>query len=415
MARLFSLLGRARSRNSAPLRISGHVKWFQEGPGYGVIKVDFPSMLEGEKEVFVHTTQIADIAPLLRDEPVEFEATETADGFEARKVVRLEERHNGVVKEWLDDKHSGSIQAEHGERLSVHENDIVVEGPAYLEAGEQVDFAAKRTDKGLQAIRVRARQSRYALERFAETERLHHGPLIEDLAEMAQTEDWSALRDRSKRKHPILFDYVLQTLGRVVEQHKLREGVTVDGMPFVCANTGLLTEQQEEILAYFDASKRKRHAKNWALQEFVRSSDRRLTGIVPPPDIATYFNDPSELLFDARKELRYNLDRLVEDNLHRFPESLRASVPRLQQIVEAAINTAKKRVRRSYKTAVPQFYRGRIQLLLPLALEDPTLADLALVVTREKDAYTASTVLRMDCAYANARVIARPDREWLKP
>jgi hypothetical protein len=267
----------------------------------------------------------------------------------------------------------------------------------------------------LQAIRVRVRQSRYALERFAETERLHHGPLIEDLAEMAQTEDWSALRDRSKRKHPILFDYVLQTLGRVVEQHKLREGVTVDGMPFVCANTGLLTEQQEEILAYFDASKRKRHAKNWALQEFVRSSDRRLTGIVPPPDIATYFNDPSELLFDARKELRYNLDRLVEDNLHRFPESLRASVPRLQQIVEAAINTAKKRVRRSYKTAVPQFYRGRIQLLLPLALEDPTLADLALVVTREKDAYTASTVLRMDCAYANARLIARPDREWLKP
>jgi cold shock CspA family protein len=414
MARLFSLLGR-RSKNSAPLRISGHVKWFQEGAGYGVIKVDFPSMLEGEGEVFVHATQIADIAPLLRDEPVEFEATQTADGFEARKVVRMEERYNGVVKEWLEDRHCGLIEAERGERLSVHENDIAAEGPAYLEAGEQVDFAAKRTDKGLQAVRVRARQSRYALERFADTGRLHHGPLIEELAEMAQAEDWSALRDRSQRKHPILCDYVLHTLGRVVEQRKLREGVTVDGAPFVCANTGLVTDQQDEILAYFEASKRKRHPQKWTLQEFVRASDRRLAGIVPPPDIATYFTDPSELLFDTRRELRYNLERLVEDNVHRFPESLRADLPRLQQIIEAAINTAKKRVRHNYKTAVPQFYRGKIQLLLPLALEDPALADLALVVAREKDAYTAATVLRMDYAYANARLIAQPDREWLKP
>ncbi|MGP0090231.1 MAG: DUF3825 domain-containing protein [Xanthobacteraceae bacterium] len=415
MARLFSLLGRARSRNSAPLRISGHVKWFQADAGYGVIKVDFPSMLEGEDEVFVHTTQIADIAPLFRDEPVEFEATQTADGFEARNVVRLEERYDGIVKDWLDDRHFGSIEAELGGRLSVHENDIVAEGPAYLEAGEQVDFATKRTEKGLQAIRVRVRQSRYALERFAETERLHHGPLIEELAEMAEAEDWSALRDRSKRKHPVLFDYVLQTLGRVVEQHKLREGVTVEGTPFVCANTGLVTNQQDEILAFFEPSKRKRLTQKWALQAFARASDRRLASIVPPPDIASYFNDPSELIFDTRKELRYNLERLVEDNVHRFPESLRGDLPRLRQIVEAAINTAKKRVRRTYKTAVPQFYRGKIQLLLPLALEDPTLADLALVMTREKDAYAATTVLRMDRAYANARLIARPDREWLKP
>src|SRR5580700_2545169 len=117
MARLFSLLGR-RSKDSAPVRISGHVKWFQEGVGYGIIKVDFPSMLEGEGEVFVHSTQIADIAPLLRDEPVEFEANQTADGYEARNVVRMEERYNGVVKEWLEDRHCGLIEAERGERLS---------------------------------------------------------------------------------------------------------------------------------------------------------------------------------------------------------------------------------------------------------------------------------------------------------
>jgi hypothetical protein len=232
---------------------------------------------------------------------------------------------------------------------------------------------------------------------------------------MAEAEDWSALRDRSTRKHPILCDYILHTLGRVVEQHKLREGMTFDGTTFVCANTGLVTDQQDEILAYFEASNRKRHPQKWALREFMRASDRRLASVAPPPGIATYFTDPSELVFDARKELRYNLERLVEDNVHRFPESLRANPARLRQIVEAAINTATKRLRRNYKTAVPQFYRGKIQLLLPLALEDPTLTDLALVVARDKEAYAAATVLRMDHAYANARLIAPPDREWLKP
>ena len=42
-------------------------------------------------------------------------------------------------------------------------------------------------------------------------------------------------------------------------------------------------------------------------------------------------------------------------------------------------------------------------------------ADLALVVERENKRYFGSTVLPLDWAYKNARLIARPDREWLEP
>jgi hypothetical protein len=82
---------------------------------------------------------------------------------------------------------------------------------------------------------------------------------------------------------------------------------------------------------------------------------------------------------------------------------------------------AKFRVEQNYKTAVPQFYwlpndeAGRLQLLLPLALEDIARADLALSVDRVGDVYRAATVLTLDMACNNARLIARPDREWLEP
>jgi hypothetical protein len=42
-------------------------------------------------------------------------------------------------------------------------------------------------------------------------------------------------------------------------------------------------------------------------------------------------------------------------------------------------------------------------------------ADLALSVDRVGDVYRAATVLTLDMAYNNARLIARPDRGWLEP
>jgi hypothetical protein len=90
-----------------------------------------------------------------------------------------------------------------------------------------------------------------------------------------------------------------------------------------------------------------------------------------------------------------------------------------------AIEHAKKRLKRNYKTAIPQYYRGKhtpvgqLQLLLLLCFSDPTKADLALAVYKvSQDGehfYSGRTCLTLDMAINNARLICKPDDEWLKP
>ena len=68
-------------------------------------------------------------------------------------------------------------------------------------------------------------------------------------------------------------------------------------------------------------------------------------------------------------------------------------------------------------TAVPQYYKGKIQLLVPICLINENAPDLALVVSKNEfgNQYLGHTCLTLDMAYNNARLIARPDSSWLKP
>ena len=68
----------------------------------------------------------------------------------------------------------------------------------------------------------------------------------------------------------------------------------------------------------------------------------------------------------------------------------------------------------NYTLAVPQYYRGSIQLLLPLCLTQD-VPQLALVVMRMESHYTARTCLTLDMAYNNARLLVRPESQWLSP
>jgi hypothetical protein len=57
-----------------------------------------------------------------------------------------------------------------------------------------------------------------------------------------------------------------------------------------------------------------------------------------------------------------------------------------------------------------------MSLLLPLALVDDEQVDIALVVTKNPSgSYQGRTVLPLDWAYQNARLVCRPDSDWLVP
>ncbi len=51
-----------------------------------------------------------------------------------------------------------------------------------------------------------------------------------------------------------------------------------------------------------------------------------------------------------------------------------------------------KSVTANYKLAVPQYYKGNIQLLLPVCLLEPMKADVALVVTKSNDIFKKISV-----------------------
>jgi hypothetical protein len=233
------------------------------------------------------------------------------------------------------------------------------------------------------------------------------------LAELAEPEDWNYRHTSSEHGFPILYSYLHRTFERVEEEGKV--AVSADG-EHACWNSGLVTIHQEPIFLLFDRNLFANDDRAWHFRSFVRRGEHHLNYFEALPVMAHYFDDPSCLVLDNRFELRPNIEHIIAENRDRFPQPYRdMSDYQLQTVVRGAIENAKERVRRNYKAAVPQYYRGRVQLLLPLCLENPARADLAIVAERFDGFYRASTCLTLDMAYNNARQLARPDRDWLEP
>jgi hypothetical protein len=233
-----------------------------------------------------------------------------------------------------------------------------------------------------------------------------------ELAEQAEPEDWDYHNTSLSRPYPILFNYIRYTYRKVAEEGKIT--LSPDGA-FSCFNTGLVSENQEPIFASFEVN-RQQDRQPWFFKAWFRKGSWELNKFDELPEMAHYFDDPTCLVFDLRKELRVNIEHIIEHNKERFPEPYKSMDNYgLQTFLKGAIDNAKERVRRSFKAAIPQYYNGHVQLLLPLCLSSPRRADLALVVERHQQFYRVSTCLTLDMAYNNARQICKPERDWLQP
>ena len=138
----------------------------------------------------------------------------------------------------------------------------------------------------------------------------------------------------------------------------------------------------------------------------------------PTPEIATYIEDANDLVFDTKIEIDTNLTHIVEQNIARFPSVLQGNSKMAENILLGSIQELKEKVKRNYKIAIPHWYEGKIQLLLPLVLtNEENLAELAFVIDKDKqrNIYRGKTILTMDMAYIDARLITKPDDDWLTP
>ena len=136
------------------------------------------------------------------------------------------------------------------------------------------------------------------------------------------------------------------------------------------------------------------------------------------PQRADYFANPVDLVFDKNCEIIPQYSHIFNDpdNFLRIPENVRESMNKIM-LFDGAIKRAKLMINANYKTAVPQYYKGKIQLLIPICLISENVPGLALAVSKNGagDQYLGHTCLTLDMAYNNARLIARPDSLWLKP
>ena len=236
---------------------------------------------------------------------------------------------------------------------------------------------------------------------------------LQELAALAEPEEWVYHKSASLHPRPILYNYMMYTYKRLAEEGKI---VISDDGQQLTFNTGLVTSNQEPVFALFNPNRFADARQRWHFRAWSRKGQCDLNRFAHLPEMAHYVDDPAVLVFDNRKELRVNVEHILADNRSRFPEPY-CSMQKyaLQTFLKGAIDNAREGVRRNYKTAIPQYYRRRVQLLLPLCLAQPGRANLALVVESFETFYRACTCITLDMAYNNARQLARPDRHWLQP
>ena len=239
---------------------------------------------------------------------------------------------------------------------------------------------------------------------------------LTSLAEIAEPEDWTGA-GVPDRPVPILDSFLRYTHHRLVMEDKIAVGP--DG-EYAALNTGLLSPYSEEIFGLFRKNTHE-GAQPWFFLRWATESDRDiLREFDETPKMAEYVSSASDLVYDWRRELKLAKGHILGDRIDRFPPHLAEHPMRAQQALESAINWALKKARRNYKVIVPQWYprlgEAGAQFLMPLDLTGDGTADLALVVSAIGDqAYRGNTVLDLAMAYTNARLVARPDSDWLLP
>lgn len=240
------------------------------------------------------------------------------------------------------------------------------------------------------------------------------------LAKMAQPEKWTYKKIQDTDPYKILRNYIQFTYNRIDEEEKFFESPDKN---YRCMNTGLLTVYNQEIVAIFEKNK-KVGKQPWFFNGFFKETDKFFTtNFASIPLMADYCNNVKELIYDSSLALNLRKEHIIDDNFDRFVEIGYANKELIDSLLEFAKGTLEKKLRRNFKLALPFYYHNtetgenKIQLLAPLYFPGAPVR-LALVLKKvssdAKEYYEGVTVLPVEWAYMNSRLIVKPDEEWAK-
>ncbi|HEV2383161.1 MAG TPA: DUF3825 domain-containing protein, partial [Terriglobia bacterium] len=271
-----------------------------------------------------------------------------------------------------------------------------------------------------------------------------YSSILEYLAKLTLEERWHfGTMPDPRAPYPILDNYFTYTFGKLRRENKVFEKTASVG-GWAAFNTGLVDRLYDPIYALFEKNDRP-GLQPWRFHDFCvpgkRASGRKLTEVFDPlPEPAKYFSSSFDMLFDTSKDIHVDYEHVILDGVarDRFPaQFLREHVPEgfewedmsgltredrqtllttmsqaiedearcmraIKRRLEDAKLLAEKRIRWNFKTAIPQYHPrfDVMSLLLPLALINDEIVDIALVVTRNPSgSYQGRTILPLDLAY----------------
>lgn len=247
---------------------------------------------------------------------------------------------------------------------------------------------------------------------------------FERLAKIAKPENWNFQQPKYQKKHdnfPILLQYLNHTFLRLQSENKIRFE-SLQGEPYAFFNTGLQTPSNKDIFATFRPNRKAKNSNDfpdWFFRKWHDDYAKELANFMPLPQPANYFAKQSEKTFDASYDLVMNVKHVIRDNKARLPKELQENETLATTALKGAFETLKNQCQRNDAEAVPYWYAHdqKVQLLLPLYMTDPNQADAALVADKNEagKVYRIKTILTLDMAYSNARLLRKPSQRWLNP
>ena len=279
---------------------------------------------------------------------------------------------------------------------------------------------------------------------------------LEVLAAKADSEDWSYKGNR----YGALRYYVESVYDHLQKEHdgrlkndagKVHQVFSIpkenDAMVFC---TGLVTPDEDGahyIYAYCSSPNKDGIYQNI---EWLSHSGSRAKGVTYNPKLAFdnnrinhglpypphWVSAPERLLFDYRfgsiteGQIRFSESHIYKNLCERLPDPIRDQFreefpcyedkkAEFKEYLENAWRVTRKILQKSFKVAIPTYYRGEIQMLVPLYFDNNNKqeASVALVVTLDKTGqshYFCPTCLTLEMARVDSRVITRIDDTWLK-
>jgi hypothetical protein len=199
-----------------------------------------------------------------------------------------------------------------------------------------------------------------------------------------------------------------------------------------CFNTGLQDKNSADLYAIFARYNDPAPGQITSLGDVHRRYDWVFRGVATrqevayrerfgtrTPELAWYSNDSRDYIFNTQYTLDSDIfDHMFERARERSGFGEDASDESVRNYLRGAIQGLLPKIKRNYKTAIPMYYvaEKRMQLLLPF--HSANGKDISCFLVERDDVhscYKVKTIYDMDQAFFAARLITRPDREWLNP